>query len=175
MNYATPIISSCHIKASADGIPSRRRKQNSLSIVKNCIVGHLNTRCFSSPYKACWHIAQILFCLDARSQHPVSLGSLWQPILKCRKRCTQRMECGRSRNVLAWAASRHSKPHVVYALTCLPGRAGPGANPQNIPDSIPELSQVGAQDLEVNVVYGTSSSIQIILSSLVGIGHTRPS
>ena len=55
--------------------------------------------CFSSPKTPCWHNVQNLFSCGTRRQHPASLGSLWQPILK---RCMQCTERGKSRRHLAW-------------------------------------------------------------------------
>ena len=65
----------------------RRLKQIFCPITQILQCRALKHKVLLIPKTPCWHITQILSCLGTPSKHPVSLGSLWQPTLKRKKRC----------------------------------------------------------------------------------------
>jgi hypothetical protein len=50
-------------------------------------------------------------------------------------------------------------------------RTGPGAQIRSTPDSISALSEAGAQDLDVNMIFGNLPNIQDIPRFLDGLEH----
>ena len=181
MKRATQIMSSCHMKRI---MASPRGALNRFSFLsrKSCNAGHSNTRCFSASKTSCWHIIQILSCRGTPSKHPVSLGRLWQPILKRKKRCMQRMDRGKSKSDLALRSAGLAN-QFLYVHTGVPGRTGPRANVQVFPDSISALPEMRRQDLDVNVNYVTLADRKVIPCTFKSAGlrpwprrrHPKPS
>ena len=98
-------------------------------------------RCFSSPKTPRWRNVQNLISLGTRSQHPVSLGSLWQPILK---RCMQRMDRGMSRSDLVWPPAGLAN-RFLYVL-------GRESSVGQVPVQMPRLSQTASMLSDIPVL-----------------------
>ena len=66
---------------------------------------HLLRHPAGTMYRICLVLAYEASMQDTIASGSVSLGSLWQPILKRSKRCMQRMERGKFRSDLAWRSA----------------------------------------------------------------------